>query len=646
MTAVPEFMLRKLYVPGSLKREPDGFSFALKNTFAPATITGFGLEVDEKPVLAGNISIQPGKEAPVLSSFISLQSPFSMSVGVHYTIRVAHGSPGQGCLRLQVDTREAGRLSFTIKALGKKEAQKRKASWRIPRFFQFPLKSDVEIDTNTVVGNINPYIYGHFVEHLERCVYGGIWSEDGSRLRPDTLNLIRKLHPPLVRYPGGNFASGYHWEDGVGSREKRPKRFDAAWQAWESNQVGTDEFLSFCSQVGSEPFLVVNDGSGTPEEAACWVAYCNEPTNGSQGSRRAANGHPEPYGVRLWGVGNEVWGRWQIGHTTAEEYVRQLGCFSQAMRTADPSLRIVAVGDGIRTESPQDPGRLWNEVLLRQAQSGLLDFDYLSFHIYQPEQEGWRENYDPASLYHTVCAAPLEVEKMIVRLSDQIASLAPHKEIRIALDEWNLWLPAPEGSGSMHEVSYTLRDALYTAGVLNAFHRQCQNLSIANLAQLVNVLPAILTNRDKAFATPIYYPFLMYRSMQSQTLAVVCDVEPFDSQALGNIPAQQKVPYLDLTATSSEDRRRLTLGLVNRHPSRKLRACIAVREPWGNGFFLRPEKSWLLTGPGPLAYNSFEQPDQVKIIPASLPEVNGDTLKVELPPCSVSVIEIRTGNHT
>ena len=202
------------------------------------------------------------------------------------------------------------------------------------------------------------------MEHLERCVYDGIWTKDGTSLRPDTLELLKKLNPPMIRYPGGNFASGYHWEDGIGPREKRPARHDAAWQAEESNQVGTDEFLTFCEQLNIEPYLVVNDGSGTPEEAARWVAYCNSAQDTELGKRRADNGHADAYNVKYWGIGNEVWGPWQIGTTSANEYARRLKRFVETMKAVDPTIKIIAVGNNPLSDDPQDAAALWNKEVL------------------------------------------------------------------------------------------------------------------------------------------------------------------------------------------------------------------------------------------------------------------------------------------
>ncbi len=634
--AIPEFILRKLFVHESLQVGEDGFSFALHNTFAPGTITGLALKVGGQPVAPEGIVLQVEGEPPRDARAITPEAPFPLPVGVDLTIQVRGAGLGQGRLTLQADTREAGLLVFTVQARKRDNSRQAQRRAHLPRFLRRSLRAEVEVDAEAVIGEVHPYVYGHFVEHLERCVYGGVWTGDGSRLREDTLALVRALRPPVIRYPGGNFASGYHWEDGIGPREQRPRRYDEAWQVGESNQVGTDEFLAFCAEVGADPFLVVNDGSGTPEEATRWVAYCNNPPETEQGRRRAANGHPEPSTIRLWGVGNEVWGRWQIGHTDAAGYAARLHPFVVAMREADPGIRIVAVGDGPLTDAPDDPARQWNETVLREAGDLI---DYLSFHIYQAGEEGWREDYDLEALHHTVCAAPLDMEAIIGRMAEQIKALAPGRDIRVALDEWNLWLPPPEGAETMHRVIYTLRDALYAAGVLNAFHRQCNELTLANLAQLVNVLPLIVTDEQRAYATPIYYPFLLYREMERLSLRLRTDSPTFDSEGLGNIKPHRSVPYLDVTATRDETGRRLVLGMVNRHPDRTVRATVVLRgfEP------LQPVQAQVLSGPDPLATNTFDAPERVGVGEAPLPTIQGDRFVYRFPASSVTVLVLAAG---
>lgn len=635
MSAIPEFILRKLFVQNSLKNTPDGLHFNLNNTFAPATILAFTLEVDGQPVPLEDMTLQVEEDSPQKANGFSTATPFILPVDrvIHVTV---HGlNSKEGSLRFRVNTREVGEMSFSIKAgAGEHTYSGRITGFRKRSFFSLPYPAEWEVRSSDVRGDADPYIYGHFVEHLERCVYGGVWSDDGTRLRPDTLELVNALKPPLIRYPGGNFASGYHWEDGIGPRGQRPVRFDAAWNSQETNQVGTDEFMEFCRQVSAAAYLNVNDATGTPEEAARWVAYCNESSNGKQGRRRLENGHPEPYNVSIWGLGNEVWGEWQIGHTDAKGYVKRGKPFIKAMRAVDPGIRIVGVGDGVLSDAPDDHGRQWNEVVLRGLGEEL---DYLSFHVYHPEHEGWRENYDPESLYHTVCAAPLAAEAMINRMAAQIKTLVPGRQIGIALDEWNIFLPPESSAMSMHQQQYTMRDCIYAAGMLNAFLRQCNSLKMANLAQLVNVLPLIVTDETRAYATPLYYAFLLYKHMERSVLKTSALCPTFDSQELGNIAAQHGVPYLDMAATYNETTNRLVLAFVNRHPTRGARLAAGLR---GFGELI-PVQGWTVRAPHPLAKNDFQKPDRVGLHRLPLPTMRGDRLRMQLPPASVSIAIFR-----
>ena len=428
MAGVPEFMLRKLFVKDSVKTDENGFSFASEQYFCPATVTRFALTVDGKEVPQEDLRIQAGDGEEMSTADLSKDKPFSLPVKVLITLTVSGHTLGEGNLGISLDTVEAGPLAFGLQVKETKPAvpaAEVPRKWKLPKFLRRPFKATVHVDADKVLGQVQPEVYGHFIEHLERCIYGGIWTEDGSALRPDTLRLVQALKPTVIRYPGGNFASGYHWEDGIGPKDQRPVRMDKAWQSEESNQVGTDEFMAYCREVGAQPFLVVNDGSGTPEEAARWVAYCNEDASTEQGARRAANGHPEPYGVHWWGVGNEVWGQWQIGTTDAASYAKRLRAFVDAMRAVDPSIRIVAVGDKVMSGAVADPGAQWNETVLREAGDC---FDDLSFHLYQPDREGWQDTYDPDELHKTVAAAPLDVERIIQRIGRQIETYAPDRK--------------------------------------------------------------------------------------------------------------------------------------------------------------------------------------------------------------------------
>jgi alpha-L-arabinofuranosidase len=638
MAGVPEFMLRKLFVKDSVKSDENGFSFALNNTFAPATITRFALTVDGKEVPQEDLSIQAGDGEVMSTADLSEDKPFSLPVKVLITLTVSGHALGEGNLGISLHTVEAGPLAFGLQVKEAKStapAVEAPRKWKLPKFLRRPFKATVHVDADKVMGQVQPEVYGHFIEHLERCIYDGIWTEDGSALRPDTLRLVQALKPTVIRYPGGNFASGYHWEDGIGPKDQRPVRMDKAWQSEESNQVGTDEFLAYCREVGAQPFLVVNDGSGTPEEAARWVAYCNEDASTEQGARRAANGHPEPYAVHWWGVGNEVWGQWQIGTTDAASYAKRLRAFVEAMRAVDSSIRIVAVGDKVMSGAVADPGAQWNETVLREAGDC---FDDISFHLYQPDREGWQDAYDPDELYKTVTAAPLDVERIIQRIGRQIQAHAPDHKIGVAFDEWNLWLAPADDADSMHDIAYSRRDALYAAGMLHVFHRQCKLVTMANLAQMVNVLPLIKTNEKTAFATAMYFPMQMYRQMEETVIETKVKGPVFTSQRLGNIDEVVDAPYIDVTATRDNERQRVVIGVINRHPDKRVDLAVRLN---GTGD-LKPRRGWLLSSKELDAVNSFEKPDALKVKEVELPQIRTkDHFRLDLPPCSVSILELK-----
>jgi alpha-N-arabinofuranosidase len=539
-----------------------------------------------------------------------------------------------GNVSIKANTKEVGLLEFSIETGNKsKKGRPLPASWTA--FFRPRLKANIQVGSTSIIGEVSPYLLGQFVEHLERCVYDGIWTKTGSDLREDTVDLIKQLNPPMIRYPGGNFASGYHWEDGIGPHEKRPTRHDAAWQAEESNLVGTDEFLTFCEQIDTVPCLVVNDGSGTPEEAARWVAYCNSPVETTMGELRAANGHPSPYNVKFWGVGNEVWGPWQIGTTSSREYAKRLIRFINAMKSVDPTIKIIAVGNHPLTDEPSDPALLWNKEVLELAGNQI---DYLSWHIYQPEKEGWQEVNDDLELFKTICAAPLDVDTYLKRIGKLLAESGFATKVFQALDEWNVWLPPKQGEVSMHRVTYTMRDALYVASTLAVLFRNSESVKIANLAQLVNVLPLIQTNESQAIATSIYYPFILFNQMIGKVIEVKVNSPVFDSKAMGpNITAHQKVDYLDSMVTENLSGDRLSVLLINRHPLNCLDTTIVFNKEANYS----PSTCWVLKSNHPLAENTFSNPYRVKLVEKKTPEFSNNQCLVRMEPASIYLLEYR-----
>lgn len=635
---VPEFIIKKLIVPNSFKTSQNGFSFQILNSFAAATISNFDILVGENCIPKDLVLISTDTQPAISGETIKPENWLVLPVGQLVTINVK-SAIGRDPVILKAMTREVGEISVTLNS-GRNSTKNRKFQ---PSQFSFllPVKTGrLKVYLDNEIGTASPHILGQFVEHLEQCVYDGLWSADGSKIREDTLDLVKQLNPPMIRYPGGNFASGYHWEDGIGPVEKRPARHDAAWQAEESNHVGTDEFLRFCESIGTEPVLVANDGSGTPEEAARWVAYCNSPLDSADGSRRAGNGHPEPYNVKYWGVGNEVWGPWQIGATTAEEYCLRAKRFIKAMKEVDLTIKIVLVGHNPLSDDANDAGYTWNDTVLRELGD---EIDYLSWHIYQPDMREWKEVYDPHELYLSVNAAHLDIEKIITRVDKQIQNLSNNRKILQAVDEWNLWLPPMQKNVSVHKVTYTMRDCLYATSVLMTFFRKCQTVGIANIAQLVNVLPLIETNESTAIATAIFYPFILFRQMQPRVVKSEINCESFNSpeQAV-NIQAHKNVPYIDGLVTVNDDHTIMTIIVVNRFPFNKAKVDIHFDL---DQLKLVPNQSLQIQAASPQSYNSFQKPNQIRISDAKLPIWENSCLQVTLKPCSVYFAELKIVNR-
>ena len=428
----------------------------------------------------------------------------------------------------------------------------------------------IKVDGDRIIGKIDPRIYGYLVEHVGRCIYGGIYDEgsplsDERGFRKDVLEALRRTRCSILRWPGGNFTSFYHWEDGVGPKEDRPVKYDLAWRAEESNRFGTDEFVQYCRAVGAEPYICVNvSRQATPEEAAHWVEYCNRKGDSHYAKMRERNGYPEPHGVKYWGIGNEVtWARGK-GNFTPAEYASLLEEYVTLMKRVDPTIKTVAVG--LRLESgamKKGQGRTerletilkhamdWNSEVLRKAGDLI---DYISMH-----------NYPGLEDYYGTVAAPVAVEPMVTRLRNLIevstTGFAREQPIGIAFDEWGYGWPALNTGWPLYETKYGLKEGLYAAGMLNVFHRQCNAVNMAVFSQLANVLGAVVTTESGVVLTPIYHAIALYANHSGDT---VLDTQVQSDTFNIEYPDLKNVPYIDASATVSEEGK-LYLATVNRH---------------------------------------------------------------------------------
>ncbi len=446
--------------------------------------------------------------------------------------------------------------------------------------------SMVKIDPTRRIGAIDRKVYGMFIEHLGRCIYGGIYDpesplSDENGIRRDVLEAARGLRVPLLRYPGGNFVSAYHWLDGVGPREKRPVRVELAWETIETNQFGTNEFIQYCRALGSEPYLCANLGSGSMDEAAAWVEYCNREVGTSYSNLRAEHGFPEPHRVTYWGLGNEIYGDWQIGHKSAQDYAKFARECAKAMRRVDPEIKLVLCGG---------QELAWDlEVLDKCADL----VDYISYHFYWGRVEG----EDP---HYSTLAQPHRSEQYLRFLWSLVEQVRRDRgvkhPIRIAVDEWNAWYV--EHAGDRVKDRYDLTAALSVAVYLNMMRRNCRAIGIATLAQMVNVIAPIYTSPEGMFLQTIYHPLrLAVEKSGPIALDAYVQCDHYAAEYL-DVP---EVPYLDVLATLDETESKLFLSLVNLRKEEEQVVDIRIQE----AAVASDGLAHIVTGEAPEVYNDF-----------------------------------------
>jgi alpha-N-arabinofuranosidase len=488
----------------------------------------------------------------------------------------------------------------------------------------------ITIDPDRKLGRIDRKVYGNFIEHLGRCIYGGVF-EPGSPLsdergfRRDVLDAARALKVPILRWPGGNFVSGYHWTDGIGPREKRPRRIELAWRSEEPNQFGTDEFMEYCRELGTEPYLCINMGTGTMDEAQAWVEYCNGTGDTYWANLRRANGHSEPYNVRYWGLGNEMYGAWQIGATTAEDYVKKARQFAAIMKWTDPTIELVSCGELGWTD--------WDRTVI----DGLAAYvRYHSCHMYTGSSE-----------YYNNVFAPHQADRAL-RICETLIERARYQQhidhpIGIAFDEWNVWYRA-RGAETRLEEHYDLSDALAVATYLNIIIRHCRSVEIANYAQMVNVIAPIFTNAQGLFLQTVYHPLRLYAEhAQEVALDPLVESPTHTLTALGDETGHRPLrtvedlgPFglLDVTATCDQAGRQLCIAVVNRSADAALPAAIELQGRSLSGELTAYE----VNGADPHTANSFEQRQAVTVRCQQVAPVAGSGLDYTFPPHSLTLL--------
>lgn len=464
-------------------------------------------------------------------------------------------------------------------------------------------KTILHLHTAFKVGEVDSRIFGGFLEHLGRAVNDGVYRPesvhaDDLGFRKDVQAALKRLRFTAMRYPGGNFVSGYHWMDGVGPKDKRPRMRDLAWQSIESNEVGTNEFMQLARRMDWTPMMAVNLGTGTPEEARNWLEYTNIREGSKYADLRREHGFEEPWDIKLWCLGNEMDGPWQIGHVPAETYAINAQQTARLMKMCDPSIELVVCGS---CEPNLATYLEWDRKVLEHCRE---EVEYLSLHRYVGNPDDDTANF---------LAVTNSIDRQI-EATDSVCRSVWHtkktqKRVFLSFDEWNIWYRARhgehlDGNGKfappLLEEMYNMEDALVAAGFLNSFIRHADSVKIANLAQIVNVIAPIFTRGDEMFLQTIFYPIeMMSKRREGTSLQVQVEGPGYTSKSYG------EVPYLDSSAILNGDQ--LSVFLVNRN----LEESMDVEIRLGDAKVVLLENAEFLAGSDPKAVNSFETPHQV-----------------------------------
>ncbi|WP_225768852.1 alpha-N-arabinofuranosidase [Inquilinus sp. Marseille-Q2685] len=507
----------------------------------------------------------------------------------------------------------------------------------------------VSIDRAFAIGETDRRLFGAFVEHLGRCVYGGLYEPghpraDARGFRADVLELVRELAPTIIRYPGGNFVSGYNWEDGVGPADRRPRRLDLAWMSTEINAFGTNEFIDWCRAAGLEPMLAVNLGTRDGDAARRLVEYCNFPGGTELSDLRRAHGWPEPHGVKFWCLGNEMDGAWQMGTKTAEEYGRIATEAAKLMKWVDPTIELAACGSSGRT---MPTFGAWEDTVLEHCFEHV---EFISLHTYLNDYAG----DTPAFL-----ASPDLMDSFIdevVAIVDAVAARRrSSRRIMLSFDEWNVWyrtrrrgegrtkLGWPAAPEILEEV-YTMKDALAFGGACISLLNHADRVRCACLAQLVNAIAPIMTaTGGPAWRQTIFHPFAHFsnfgrgRVLRAQAASPTYAATYYDPRGTADLTFPlPEVPYVKVAAVHDEDGRAVTLFVLNRHLDQSAPVEIDAR-----GFGdLELNQALEMRDDDLSAANTREAPDRIQPRALTGVRVEGGRIAATLGPASWNVIRL------
>lgn len=511
-------------------------------------------------------------------------------------------------------------------------------------------KVEALVDRDFAIGETDRRLFGAFVEHLGRCVYGGLYepghpTADARGFRGDVLQLVRELKPTIMRYPGGNFVSGYNWEDGVGPKERRPRRLDLAWMSTETNEFGTNEFIDWCRAAGIEPMLAVNLGTRDPDAARNLLEYCNHPGGTAWSELRREHGWDQPHDVKFWCLGNEMDGPWQMERKTANEYGRVAAEAAKLMKWLDPSIELAACGSSARNMSTFGA---WEDTVLEHTFDHV---EYISLHTYLNNYAGDLEGF---------LASPDLMDAFIeevVAIADSVAARRrSRKRIMLSFDEWNVWYRTRRRSADrvkpgwpvaprILEEVYTMEDALAFGGAVISLLNHADRVRSACLAQLVNAIAPIMTEPGgPAWRQTIFYPFADMSNLgRGRVLQVRVDSPTYSATYYDPRGSDDhryplpSVPYLKTAVVHDAEGGHLTVFALNRHLGESMPLEVVAR-----GFRdLSLQGATQLRHEDRGAANTLEQQDRVRPARLGAVEVTGDRVRAQLAPASWNVIRLR-----
>ncbi|GHT63080.1 alpha-N-arabinofuranosidase [Bacteroidia bacterium] len=499
----------------------------------------------------------------------------------------------------------------------------------------YPIQAQNKLVVNADQGKeiISKHIYGHFSEHLGRCIYGGIWVGEDSPIpntrgiRNDVVKALKDIQVPNLRWPGGCFADEYHWMDGIGPRSQRPKLFNTRWEGLrvEDNSFGTHEFLDLCEQLGCEPCICVNLASGTVEEMSNWVEYVTSDFDSPMANLRKQNGREKPWKVKFWGIGNESWGCG--GDMTVEYYTnlyRHYGTFMYGRRSDEKNLYRIAVG-------PNGADYNWTESMMRNAAGRIQG---LSLHYYTLPTNNWDNKgsatqFDEAEYFKTIVNT-LVMEELVAKHSAIMDKYDPQKRVGLVTDEWGTWYNVEPGmeSVSLYQQN-SLRDAIVAGINLNIFNAHADRVKMTNIAQIINVLQAvILTDNEKMLLTPTYWAFYLYKVHQDATLLPIsfsCNKYELNGR---------KIDAISVSA-SKDAAGKIHITLVNIDPNKE-----QTLETELQGVTVKSVTGQVLTSAKLTDHNTFDKPNTVVVKDFKGAKLSKGSLSIKLPAKSVVMLEL------